>query len=44
MPIILEERNKENGLLSGYTSNYLKVFVDLPDEKIGEVVEVTLDK
>lgn len=44
MEIILEERNKENGLLGGFTSNYLKVFVDLPDSKIGEVVKIKLDK
>ena len=42
MEIIIEERNKVSGLLSGYTSNYLKVNVDLPDSYIGQVVKIKI--
>lgn len=39
LEIVVEERNKQTGLLSGFTSNYLKLSVDLPDEYIGQVVK-----
>ena len=42
MEIIIEERNKLTGLLSGYTSNYLKVNVDLPDSYIGQIVKIKI--
>ena len=40
MEVILEERNKLSHLLSGFTSNYIKLDVDLPDEYIGNVVKL----
>ena len=40
LEVILEERNKVTGLLSGFTSNYLKLSADLPDDYIGKVVSV----
>lgn len=40
MEIILEERNKCTNQLSGFTSNYLKLSVDLPDSEIGKIVKV----
>lgn len=40
LEVILEERNKATGLLSGFTSNYLKLSADYPDEYIGRVVTV----
>lgn len=38
--VILEERNKQSGLLSGFTSNYLKLNADLPDSFIGKVCKI----
>ncbi len=38
--VILEERNKKSGLLSGYTSNYIKLEADLPDEYIGKIHKI----
>lgn len=40
LEVILEERNKTNNMLSGFTSNYIKLEADLPDEKIGKVVKL----
>lgn len=40
LEVILEERNKKTNMLSGFTSNYLKLSVDLPDSYIGKVVAV----
>lgn len=40
LEVILEERNKATGLLSGFTSNYLKLSADYPDEYIGRVVTI----
>ena len=40
LEVILEERNKATGLLSGFTSNYLKLSADYSDEYIGRVVTV----
>ncbi len=40
LEVVLEERNKATGLLSGFTSNYLKLSADYPDEYIGRVVTV----
>lgn len=40
LEVILEERNKVTGLLSGFTSNYLKLSADYPDEYIGRVVTI----
>ena len=40
LEVILEERNKKSGLLSGYTSNYIKLEADLPDECIGKIHKI----
>ena len=40
LEVILEERNKTTNLLSGFTSNYLKLSADLPDEYIGKVIKL----
>ena len=40
LEVILEERNKTSGLLSGFTSNYLKLEADLPDEFIGKIYKI----
>ena len=40
LEVILEERNKTTGLLSGFTSNYLKLEADLPDEYIGQIYKI----
>ena len=40
MEVILEERNKLSHLLSGFTSNYIKLDADLPDEYIGKVAKL----
>ena len=40
LEVILEERNKTTGLLSGFTSNYIKLEVDLPDEYIGKIHKI----
>lgn len=40
LDVILEERNKKINKLCGYTSNYLKLSTDLPDEYIGKIVKV----
>ena len=40
LEVILEERNKKSGLLSGYTSNYIKLEADLPDEYIGKIQKI----
>ena len=40
LEIILEERNKKSGLLSGFTSNYLKLEADLPDDYIGKIHKI----
>lgn len=40
LEVILEERNKTTGLLSGFTSNYIKLEADLPDKYIGEIYKI----
>ena len=40
LEVILEERNKKTGLLAGFTSNYLKLEADLPDEYIGKICKL----
>ena len=40
LEVILEERNKITGLLSGFTSNYIKLEADLPDEYIGKICKI----
>ena len=40
LEVILEERNKKSGLLSGYTSNYIKLEADLSDEYIGKIHKI----
>lgn len=40
LDVILEERNKQTGLLSGFTSNYLKLNADLPDSYIGKISKI----
>jgi len=40
LEVILEERNKSTHLLSGFTSNYIKLEADLPDEYIGKIYKI----
>lgn len=40
LEVILEEKNKQTNLLSGFTSNYLKLSADLPDEYIGKICKI----
>ena len=40
LEVILEERNKTTGLLSGFTSNYIKLEADLSDEYIGKIHKI----
>ena len=40
LEVILEERNKKTNLLSGFTSNYLKLSSDLSDDYIGKIVKL----
>ena len=40
LEVILEERNKTSGLLSGFTSNYIKLEADLPDKYIGKIYKI----
>lgn len=40
LEVILEERNKNTHLLSGFTSNYIKLEADLPDEYIGKIHKI----
>ena len=40
LEVILEERNKTTHLLSGFTSNYIKLEADLPDSYIGKIHKI----
>ena len=40
LEVILEERNKHTHILSGFTSNYIKLEADLPDEFIGKIHKI----
>ena len=40
MEVILEERNKQTNLMSGFTSNYIKLDGDYPDEYKGRIVKL----
>lgn len=40
LEVILEERNKKTSLLGGFTSNYIKLEEDLPDEFIGKIHKI----
>lgn len=40
MEVILEERNKKSGLLSGFTSNYIKLESNLDDLYKGKIVKL----
>lgn len=40
LEVILEERNKKTGLLGGFTSNYIKLEANLPDEYIGKIYKI----
>ncbi len=40
MEVILEERNKQSGLMSGFTSNYIKLDGDFSDEYKGKIVKL----
>ncbi len=40
MEVILEERNKQSGLMSGFTSNYIKLDGDFSDDYKGKVVKL----
>ncbi|PTL40554.1 tRNA (N(6)-L-threonylcarbamoyladenosine(37)-C(2))-methylthiotransferase MtaB [Alkalicoccus saliphilus] len=45
LEMIPEEADKENSsLLTGYTDNYMKVKVELPEQYIGEIVKVKITK
>ncbi len=43
LEVILEERNRFTKLLSGFTSNYLKLSIDLPDEYIGKIKKIKVE-
>ncbi len=43
LEVILEERNKLSHKLSGFTSNYLKLSTDLPDDYIGKIVKLKVE-
>ena len=40
LEVILEERNKTTHKLSGFSSNYIKLEADLPDEYIGKIQKI----
>ena len=40
MEVILEERNKVTNLMSGFTSNYIKLDGDFSDEYKGKIVKL----
>ena len=40
MEVILEERNRQTNLLSGFTSNYIKLDCDLGDEYKGKIIKL----
>jgi len=40
LEVVLEERNKQTGLLSGFTSNYLKLEADFDDKYIGTIQKI----
>lgn len=40
MEVILEERNKQSGLMSGFTSNYIKLDGDFSDDYRGKIVKL----
>ena len=40
LEVILEERNKTTHLVSGFTSNYIKLEADLPDSYIGKIHKI----
>ena len=43
LEVILEERNRFTKLLSGFTSNYLKLSADLDDSYIGKIVKIKVE-
>lgn len=43
LEVILEARNKTTGLLSGFTSNYIKLNADLPDEFVGQIQKIKVE-
>ena len=43
LEVILEERNKFTKLLSGFSSNYLKLSADYPDSYIGKIVKIKVE-
>ncbi len=43
LEVILEERNKTNHLMGGFSSNYIKLYGDFPDEMIGQIVKIKVD-
>lgn len=43
LEIILEERNKHDHKLYGFTSNYLKLGCDLPDSYIGKIYKLKVE-
>lgn len=40
MEVILEERNRKTQKIGGFTSNYLKLEVDFPDDYIGKIHKI----
>ena len=43
LEVILEERNRFTHKLSGFTSNYLKLSIDLPDSYIGKIQKIKVE-
>ena len=43
LEVILEERNKSDNRLYGFTSNYLKLGIDLDDSYIGKIHKIKVD-
>ena len=42
MHVLVERSRNEAGLLTGYTENYIRTSVDVPDRFIGRIVPVEL--
>ena len=43
LEVILEERNRHDHKLYGFTSNYLKLGCDLPDSYIGKIYKLKVE-
>lgn len=42
LPVLVEGRRSDNGMLKGYTNNYVAVLFDGPDNLLGSVANVRL--